>query len=330
MNAEMDMSGVDRYAFFGKRFEVSFDDPSFRRLFRSTYRALHAEEVAQPPSATFSLFSMNRRVPELIVTADHRRLVDVFTSGTNRLRFAVRDVSTNGEPLFEISDAFLGKEPVMAVSGRRAQLLDAERCYSTTESIIFHTVLSLIPNYHIMHAGVVAWREKAVLLCGEANRGKTTLTLGLVRAGWKFLSDEIAFIDVDRCTVAPFPRAIGMRENSIPMFPEIRQEHLIETKSLAGEPKWLVDVGAVFPGTLAEETSIAAIVLLDGFGSSPNLTPLPASEAMFDCVKVTHSAEDDPMKMMLNVAEIVNRTRCVRLRAGTVTDTAAALTEMMA
>jgi hypothetical protein len=320
---------ADRYAFFGKRFDVSFDEPSFRRLFFASYRGLQDEDDGAPTSASFALRSMNRDAPELLVTAHHHRLVDAFTRGTNRRRFTVREISHNGTMVFEVSDAFLGSSPVMVVRENCATLLDLDRCYAATESVIFHTVLSLIPNYHVMHAGVVAWGEKALLLCGETNRGKTTLTLGLVRAGWKFLSDEIAFIDLARCSVAPFPRAIGMRENSIRMFPEVKQEALTETKSLGGEAKWLVDVERVFRGSVGQESPITAIVLLDGFSDSPILTPVSASEAMFACMKVTHSAEDDPMKVMLNVADVVNRAHCFRLKAGAVTDTAAAITAMM-
>lgn len=321
---------IERYALFGKQFDVRFDEPRFRRLFSLSYRSLQIENSSAATSMGFALHSLHPGLPELHLASNEGRLVDAFTGGTNCRRFTVREISREGATTYEVSDAFLGNLPVMLLSENRATLLDRDRCYATTESVIFHFILSLIPNYHIMHAGVVAWQGKAVLLCGEANRGKTTLTLSLVRAGWKFLSDEIAFLDLARCTVAPFPRAIGMREQSVRMFPEITPEALTETKSLGGEAKWLVDVEQVFPNSIGQESNIEAIVLLDGFNEVPLLTPIAASEAMLECMKVTHSAEDDPMKLMLNVAEIVNHARCFRLKAGRVPDTAAAITKMIA
>jgi hypothetical protein len=62
-----------------------------------------------------------------------------------------------------------------------------------------------------VHAGVVAWEGRAIVIPGIAGSGKTTLTAALVRAGAGYLSDEYALID-DRGWVHPFPKPLFVRK----------------------------------------------------------------------------------------------------------------------
>jgi serine kinase of HPr protein (carbohydrate metabolism regulator) len=88
--------------------------------------------------------------------------------------------------------------------------------------IIFNSILSQIPNHCILHAGVVSWQDKGIVLCGGMKGGKSTLTLGLVQNGFKFLSDEVAFIDLATSEVTPFPRVLGLREDALERFPKLK------------------------------------------------------------------------------------------------------------
>jgi hypothetical protein len=62
-----------------------------------------------------------------------------------------------------------------------------------------------------VHAGVVGWGGRAIVVPGKQNSGKTTLTAALVRAGATYLSDEYAPFD-DRARVDPFPRPLSVRQ----------------------------------------------------------------------------------------------------------------------
>ena len=61
-----------------------------------------------------------------------------------------------------------------------------------------------------VHAGVVAWRGRAILLPGRTHAGKSTLVAALVRAGATYYSDEYALLDGDG-RVRPYPRALSLR-----------------------------------------------------------------------------------------------------------------------
>lgn len=79
------------------------------------------------------------------------------------------------------------------------------------------------PRHAFVHAGVVSWRGRAVVIPGDSDSGKSTLTAELVKAGAGYLSDEFAVFD--RIGQAhPFPRAIWLRSSrtsmGVPTTPE--------------------------------------------------------------------------------------------------------------
>ena len=64
-----------------------------------------------------------------------------------------------------------------------------------------------------VHARVVAWNGKAILLPGRTFSGKTTLVAGLLRAGATYYSDEYAVLD-SKGRVHPFPKPLSVRDGS--------------------------------------------------------------------------------------------------------------------
>lgn len=65
-----------------------------------------------------------------------------------------------------------------------------------------------------VHAGVVAWRGRIILMPGRSGAGKTTLVMALVRAGATYYSDEYAVIDAAGL-VHPFPQHLGVRDPGV-------------------------------------------------------------------------------------------------------------------
>jgi hypothetical protein len=74
-----------------------------------------------------------------------------------------------------------------------------------------HTAMAELSRRKLfVHAGVVAWRDKAILLPGRTLAGKTHLVAELVKAGATYLSDEYAVLDEDGF-VHPFVKPLSMR-----------------------------------------------------------------------------------------------------------------------
>jgi len=94
---------------------------------------------------------------------------------------------------------------------RRARTMDLDELFETFESDLRFQVAAAARRKIFVHAGVVAWRGRAIVLPGRSFSGKTTLVAELLRAGATYYSDEFAVLD-ERGRVHPFPKLLSVRE----------------------------------------------------------------------------------------------------------------------
>jgi HprK-related kinase A len=76
-------------------------------------------------------------------------------------------------------------------------------------------VTSQAHRFVMIHAGIVARGDEALLMPGYSGSGKSTLTTALCYRGWRLLSDELALIDLEESLVYPMPRPISLKNKSI-------------------------------------------------------------------------------------------------------------------
>src|SRR6266581_3138481 len=79
------------------------------------------------------------------------------------------------------------------------------------ETELRRAVAEFSPHRVFVHAGVVSWRGRAILVPGRTFTGKTTLVAELIRAGASYYSDEYAAID-EQGRVHPFPKPLSVRD----------------------------------------------------------------------------------------------------------------------
>jgi hypothetical protein len=108
---------------------------------------------------------------------------------------------------------------------RLARSLDLQAVLDAFESNLQITVAEWSPLRVFVHAGVVEWKGKAILIPGSSFSGKTTLVKHLVQAGAKYYSDEYAVLD-GRGRVHPYPRPLGVRPDGSTKTGKIRIEDL--------------------------------------------------------------------------------------------------------
>ncbi len=102
------------------------------------------------------------------------------------------------------------------------------------ESHVQLTVAEHAPRRVFVHAGVVGWNGRAIVIPGLSHSGKTTLVHQLVRAGATYYSDEYAVLDA-RGRVHPYARPLGMRTPNSPETKKVSAEEIgvpIGTKPL--------------------------------------------------------------------------------------------------
>jgi hypothetical protein len=75
-----------------------------------------------------------------------------------------------------------------------------------------------------VHAGVVGWKGRAIVMPGRSFSGKTTLVSELVRAGAEYYSDDYAVFDA-RGRVHPFPRPLEIRGDGA----HVQQRYSVES-----------------------------------------------------------------------------------------------------
>ena len=99
---------------------------------------------------------------------------------------------------------------VYAGHRRRARTADLAHAFAVLESEIRQCVAAGAERRTFVHAGVVGWRGRAIVIPGRSRSGKTTLVAELVKAGALYLSDEFAVLD-GRGRVHPFAKPLSIR-----------------------------------------------------------------------------------------------------------------------
>jgi hypothetical protein len=94
---------------------------------------------------------------------------------------------------------------------RHARTLDLDAAFATLEANLRLCVASAATRRVFVHAGVVAWRGRALVLPGRSHAGKSTLVAALTRAGATYYSDEFAVLD-GRGRVHPFAKPLSLRD----------------------------------------------------------------------------------------------------------------------
>lgn len=94
----------------------------------------------------------------------------------------------------------------------------------TLESRIHQYVAASTQAAVFVHAGVVAWGGRAIVIPGPSHSGKSTLVAALVSQGATYYSDEYAVIDLEG-RVHAFPREIRLR-------PDILQQQIAAVPEL--------------------------------------------------------------------------------------------------
>ena len=79
------------------------------------------------------------------------------------------------------------------------------------EGIVRFEVALRAPRWTFVHAGVVGWHGRAILIPGYSLTGKSTLVHALVQAGATYYSDEFAVLD-RHGMVYPFAKPLTLRQ----------------------------------------------------------------------------------------------------------------------
>lgn len=98
-----------------------------------------------------------------------------------------------------------GNHSLLARSFKLGEVLEA------FDSWVRFSVAELTDRRVFVHAGVVGWKNRAILIPGKSFAGKTSLVAELVKAGATYYSDEFAVLD-SQGLVHPYHKPLSLRE----------------------------------------------------------------------------------------------------------------------
>jgi hypothetical protein len=142
-------------------------------------------------------------------------------------------------------------------------------------------VAQLGQRYLLIHAGAVAYAGQGLLLPAASGSGKSTLVAGLVAAGFQYLSDEVAVLELDTGRLLPFGNCLGIKVGAQrvlrALYPLLLRE--VSPRRLAGEAIWHLPPPR---HALPAGPVVIRHVLLPRYvrGARPLLQPLSRAQAL--------------------------------------------------
>lgn len=172
-------------------------------------------------------------------------------------------------------------------------------------------------EYAVMsHAGGVERNGVGFVFPAHMESGKTTLTAGLVRAGFGYLTDEAVAFDWDSGVIEPFPKPLSIDEGAQFLFPEL-QPRAAPGDASPAEGQWQVPAAAIRPDALGHPCT-ARFVIFPRYedGAVTRLTPVARAEALVELARNTFEFNERPRQALDVLAEIVRGAECYRIAVG--------------
>jgi hypothetical protein len=157
-------------------------------------------------------------------------------------------------------------------------------------------------NRVFVHAGVVGWKGKAILLPGPVPSGTTSLVVELVKAGATYYSDEFAVLD-SKGRVHPYPKPLTIRGN------------------LEGKPHKLSieELG----GRSARKPLPVGLVIITRYKEGARWRPrrLSPGQGVLELLAHTVPARSEPEMAMSVLREVTSHAPLLKTRHGEAEDT---------
>jgi hypothetical protein len=211
----------------------------------------------------------------------------------------------------------------------RGRSLHPEQLVTTMVQALNGQVVQRWPGT-VCHAGCVAVGGDAILLPADPEAGKTTLTCGLVRAGFEYVTDEgVAFVP-GTARIEPYPKPISLDRGSWFLFPEL-EPHPTLAAGEGERSQWQVAPDDVRPGAASGPCEAKFLVFpqyVDGAATA--LLPLSRSEALVELAKNTFEFNQRSRQAIEQLERVVRACDCHRLTVGTLDDAVACIEELVA
>lgn len=179
--------------------------------------------------------------------------------------FGVESVSDGAQPFRFLFESGQGQFLLTSDFGKQTLDVDKGRFLKHLRSLVRVTVASNAPGLLFLHAGVVEWKGKGIVIPGNSHSGKTSLVRELVSCGAVYYSDEYAVVDTSG-RLLPFAKPLSVR-------------------GIDG-PETQTDIDPASIGVIGVTPTVGALVLFTAYKEEArwNPVPVPAGEGILKLV----------------------------------------------
>jgi hypothetical protein len=186
---------------------------------------------------------------------------------------------------------------------------------------VIENISLLARDCQLIHAASLAWGDDGVIFPAASGRGKTTLALGLVKRGFRFLSDELAWLNSGSVWVEPFPRRVNVSDHSLQLLGLPPEPEGRAFSREGGTREWALDATDVAPDVEIGPARLCYVVFLNGFGEAPRLRPLSGTAGIMRLFKFSIQPPSDPAATIFDFAPLLDGAQCFELVVGDVNAT---------
>jgi hypothetical protein len=245
---------------------------------------------------------MLERVPSLNNIYKSSYNIDVICMKVERINFTDERFLNQQEPDIddtcyyrEIFDLgifkYLRKEKTLQIV-----YLDTDKYPFNSFEVVVDTILQFI--YLIMlefeivplHAAVLAYKNRAVLLFGNSGSGKTTLELSLLHSGFLFFSDDIAFLDEKTRIYNSGERIIACSKNSEEIIHQCFDTTFLDMKKKNSVNKQIINIDSTMVSEHSDLMPYMIIFPMPGIDKEP-LKKIETKSAFIELIKLSISTQ---------------------------------------
>jgi hypothetical protein len=201
-------------------------------------------------------------------------------------------------------------------------MLRASGVGALAESLVHYVNQQAISTDYAVtcHAGGVGLEGVGLVFPAHMESGKTTLTAGLVRAGFAYLTDEAVAFDRSTGLIEPYPKPLSLDAGSHPLFPELEPAPAPGDDTVP-QTQWQVPPDAIRPGSVGAPCPARFIVFPTyREGAVTAIEPLSPAAALVELATNTFKFRDDPRRSLETLADVIRGGESFRLVVGDLLD----------
>lgn len=220
--------------------------------------------------------------------------------------------------LYSITDGLSGTGP-HALDIDEDRVVEGAKASRVLNYLTWHVNRSAIHSSNdrvLVHAAAAALDGVGVLMPAEMEAGKTTLVAGLVKSGFRYLTDEAAVIDPASLRLHPYPKPLSIDPGSWSVLADL--EPRVDSSTAAYlDVQWQVSPTRIRPTAVSGPVD-AALVVFPRYmpGAETEIEPLVRSQAILTLLEQTFLFHSDGRRNLEVLGRFLERARCYRLVSG--------------